>query len=761
MASVLAIVSKAVFEKLVKAKGAGELGDVLGIDRYTSTHASLDTLADGGSLYLVTVRPPDEALWLVGVLDDPERGEAGWQAAPSTLPITDISGLKSKLKFASGAGITAKPGALGMSLQTPRVLSDADVELLQRAAGGKSSAKKPTAKPAPAPKSAPAPKPPKPPKRGTDDGDLAAIGAAIRDGDGLAALEAALAAWRACRAPALAELVDAISARVSGPPITDEYEWTRTASRKQAVALGRLLPSITEVPVSFLPTAGQLLAGYPDDPRIASAAMPWIVEPPTTSSSTYPFWTKLLDTLGRLGDVRIAPAVAKRLRMKLQPSTFWPKYYAALKKLAGKLDAVTVPAVDDKAIGKLVRAAAALSPVEAAAPAVTAKRAPAPTVAGTPLVQAATHLAAGRIVDGIDAMLVAWRETRNPAIADRIDRATRLLPTFDRPFSAEPTAAMEAWLAAYAADPMAAIPQLLHQITFGGPTMAERRLVELTNLPDDPRIAVRLAIVASAGGMSPERTQYWKLVWNLIARTRDVRVAQPLRTVFNDFTGTYFDHHRQGRRIVGPFVMDPPAPHAVLEGELAALDRVLASLEAGRDDTERTLLDAIAADWNDEGPRLVYADWLMEREHPRAEAIVLACKEKRSGLSPAETQRLDELTGRHGDEARLYGALSDLDYELDRGIPAKLVATYRTSPLTWRELPDHPMFALVDTIALADEAYGAGHASAEDLTRLMQAAATTRLAKITEVPDEIATAIVRTGGTGWKRSGKSFVRASR
>src|SRR5262245_55378792 len=135
MASVLAIVSKAVFEKIVKAKGSGELGDVLGIDRYTSNHASLDPLEDGGSLFLVTVRPPNEALWLVGILDDPLPGEDGWHTEPSTHAISDISALKSKLEFATGAGITAKKGALAMSLQTPRVLTEADVELLR--GGGK------------------------------------------------------------------------------------------------------------------------------------------------------------------------------------------------------------------------------------------------------------------------------------------------------------------------------------------------------------------------------------------------------------------------------------------------------------------------------------------------------------------------------------------------------------------------------------------------------------------------------------------------
>lgn len=129
----MAIVSKAQFEKEV---GSGaRVGAVYASAHYRSTHAALDPLADGGALFLVTVRPPDERLWLVAVLESPRLGEDGWRSLPNTTPIAEITQLKDKLKFVSGAGITARPGALGMSLQTPRRLSDDDVRLLRAAAG--------------------------------------------------------------------------------------------------------------------------------------------------------------------------------------------------------------------------------------------------------------------------------------------------------------------------------------------------------------------------------------------------------------------------------------------------------------------------------------------------------------------------------------------------------------------------------------------------------------------------------------------------
>jgi tetratricopeptide (TPR) repeat protein len=148
MASVLAIISKAQFEK---EHAGARVGQVLPIDRYRSTHASLEPLQDGGALFLVTVRPPHEALWLVAILETPKRHADGWRAQANTHPITDVSTITGELRFSTGAGIKAKKGALGMSLQTPRRLTDGDVRALRTAAG---AAPSPPPPPAPAPASA-------------------------------------------------------------------------------------------------------------------------------------------------------------------------------------------------------------------------------------------------------------------------------------------------------------------------------------------------------------------------------------------------------------------------------------------------------------------------------------------------------------------------------------------------------------------------------------------------------------------------------
>ncbi|MEP6859690.1 MAG: serine/threonine-protein kinase [Deltaproteobacteria bacterium] len=125
MPDVLAIVSKAIFER--DARGL-DLGEVWPVDRYTSANKALHTLADGGRIFLVTVRPPDERLWLIGRVDAPAFDGTAWVGKVNSLPATDITALRGSIKFESGKGIMQEKGTLGMSLQMPRALAQSDVD---------------------------------------------------------------------------------------------------------------------------------------------------------------------------------------------------------------------------------------------------------------------------------------------------------------------------------------------------------------------------------------------------------------------------------------------------------------------------------------------------------------------------------------------------------------------------------------------------------------------------------------------------------
>ena len=160
MPDVLAIVSKAIFERDARVGGkVAGVGDVVPMDRYVSKNKGLSPVAEGGALFLVTVRPPDESLWLVAILEAPKFDGEQWVSAPNTAAIADIGALKSQITFANGSGISAKKGALGMSLQTPRALTEADVAMLF------DSSPAPTKPPPPSAKKQPAAPPPSPPPR--------------------------------------------------------------------------------------------------------------------------------------------------------------------------------------------------------------------------------------------------------------------------------------------------------------------------------------------------------------------------------------------------------------------------------------------------------------------------------------------------------------------------------------------------------------------------------------------------------------------
>ncbi len=133
MTSIMAIVSKAVFEK--EARGL-LVGSIYKTQKYTSKSAVLEPLKSGGDLYLVTVRPGD-ILWLVGVLTSPTFENDGWVSQQANVvPITDITSAIPSFRFSTGKGVQCESGKLGMSLQTPRQLTSSDISLLGQVPAG-------------------------------------------------------------------------------------------------------------------------------------------------------------------------------------------------------------------------------------------------------------------------------------------------------------------------------------------------------------------------------------------------------------------------------------------------------------------------------------------------------------------------------------------------------------------------------------------------------------------------------------------------
>lgn len=116
-----------------------KLGEVLTWTKYRSTQPRLKTTAARReNVFLVTVRYIDtqERLWLVAEypsIEWDDEDETFYATGPNELPITDITHLRSLLRFDNGKGLIQEPGLLGQSLQTPRFLTAHDVLLIRQA----------------------------------------------------------------------------------------------------------------------------------------------------------------------------------------------------------------------------------------------------------------------------------------------------------------------------------------------------------------------------------------------------------------------------------------------------------------------------------------------------------------------------------------------------------------------------------------------------------------------------------------------------
>lgn len=319
MASVLAIVSKAQFEEIAKKRGGAQIGDVLGLDRYNSTHRALSPLEGGGALFMVTVRP-DDVLWIVGVLEGPSLKGDHWAAKASTVAIADATALKSKLRFENGKGVPTEPGKMAMSLQTPRTVTVDDEKLLRALLGGPAPAAPERKVAAPKEKPRPLPEKPKasPPAPVTSSGWLGAADASLRAGDAKAALRTLLTAWRELRHAALAETIEQVSAFVTQgqPPLAGKKLGEKVTAWNERVAAADPADFGVLAHHLFLVNSGkevgahlEQLGKWPADPRLSRLMHELAVKVPFTASSAKPFWRSLFTTLPTVGDPRTPRAL--------------------------------------------------------------------------------------------------------------------------------------------------------------------------------------------------------------------------------------------------------------------------------------------------------------------------------------------------------------------------------------------------------------------------------------------------------------------
>jgi uncharacterized protein (TIGR02996 family) len=515
---------------------------------------------------------------------------------------------------------------------------------------------------------------------------------ALKAGKANDALDAMLAAWRDKQAPAYAEAVEAL-----GHAAADEVD--------------ALLATLLDGELRALAGRVEKLAAKPTDPRIALAFAKMAEDPPMTSSSLFPIWTKIFASLKASGDPRVVPILQKRLKAKPGASQFWPKLYSNLTKLVAAIPkAPSLTADETKRAKAIVSAATKLKPAKAS-------KAPAskqPKAAKGDWLEAAK---AGDFASCLESLLVEWRKTRIGALGTAIDRVSEILNDGLAPPHGKKLAAD--WKALAAKKNPADVGRLAEGALDGKPAEAEQRLEEMLEWPEDPRIGKAMLLAAHTGAFS-DRSRAWKALGELLLRNTDSRFGEMLA----EFAMVRTENKAEGamKRRIAPLAAKAniPAASSDLIRKLTELDRILPST------SERKFLEAIFANPTDDAPRLVYADWLTERGHPRGEFIVLQCGEQ----TDDSKERIEELQ-EHAARALLGPAVgvvySDLGYAIEsgeavfeRGLLSKLKVYFSTPawlysghPLFWfltevtpSASPDHSTLGLLDSarnpIALRD-----------------------------------------------------------
>lgn len=265
------------------------------------------------------------------------------------------------------------------------------------------------------------------------------------------------------------------------------------------------------------------------------------------------------------------------------------------------------------------------------------------------LAEARAAIERGDEAHALTLLLEVWRETRDPAVADLIDRLSSRVA---RPYRAVFPDALRGiehsmrWRQrSESGDPLD-VPALLAALN-----MADSQLEYLSRWPDDPRLARWLVRTQNR-----YRGKECDTVRVMLSRLGDQRVVDELRAA-----GVW----RETADAVAARTIVPAAP-AELAAIVAIIDRRDTDDRAQAIATDE-LLARIYAHPDDLDERAVIADWLVERGDPRGELISLQL------APPTRERRLraKQLVREHYRTwmGELYNAVYCGTYRFRRGVP--------------------------------------------------------------------------------------------
>jgi uncharacterized protein (TIGR02996 family) len=196
-----------------------------------------------------------------------------------------------------------------------------------------------------------------------------------------------------------------------------------------------------------------------------------------------------------------------------------------------------------------------------------------------------------------------------------------------------------------------------------------KRVKKQAKLPADPRLTTALVgLLASMPYTSNGSRGMWETVFAALDELADPRVPAKVAAVQKTWQLRPLQREWLDEQVAELERPDAPKPTPAEEKQLAELEAALARSAPARSGGSDSLA-AVYADPDDDRPRAVYADELLEKGDPRGELIQLQLN---AAPTPAQLKRIQELIAKH--ERKWLGALEPIiakeDVEWRRGFLA-------------------------------------------------------------------------------------------
>ncbi|WP_164020849.1 TIGR02996 domain-containing protein [Pyxidicoccus trucidator] len=284
--------------------------------------------------------------------------------------------------------------------------------------------------------------------------------------------------------------------------------------------------------------------------------------------------------------------------------------------------------------------------------------------------------------EALQQLLEAWRESRAERLARLIERLSVLLPTWLAPLTGP-------------VDLPLLVEDLLVLARGRYPRLLSTQLIDHEKWPADPRLTP--VLLALAPMPDAQREGVFRRLCDLLCHVRDPRSLGPLRALHATLppASRYADRLDVAiQRIAMQQVSTPGAETSTL---CDALEKALTRREeatARSAPLRESLLARVAANPDDDGPRLVLADHLLEQGDPLGEFITLQC------MPQPDEVRVARLLEVHRNRwAAPLGPCAVLEsVRFERGFP---VAVQVGAPPSWHLPPPGPFWSTVREIAWA------------------------------------------------------------